>query len=412
MGRTGHINEVVHTVTHHSQTGESLHNEVFNYALQNDPELYNQSNYKQLQLPFGTKYEHDYIMPMLTSATQDYVRNIQCQLYILKMGERLFPLTVNDAEYENAYVCSPFTRYITYAERELKTITNPWKMRFLSPSLNCFGSVLKLTKINKVACINNWLLSTNLYPNMNALSIKKMTDFMVANFPDHTIMFPSLNRHTNASLMDQLENHGYQLIPSREVFIFDKALKDYENRRVTQSDLHLLKNTTYQVIGHHEIFENDYEKIAELYDLLYMRKYSLCNPFFTKKFISLCHTKNLINFQGLRDKKGDLIGFIGFFKRNNVMATPLLGYDTNLPAHEGLYRMLTALSLIEALKTNITFNMSAGVSEFKMWRGGVGFIEYNAVYHKHLPFQRRIGWNLLHFGMNRFGVPLLQQNNF
>lgn len=377
--------------------------------MQEDLQLYDSTQHKNVVL---TQYEQDYLLPLFLSGTKTYVDNIHTRLLILKAGQQAFPVTVNETEYSNSYVCSPFTRYITYAKQELEVVNNAFLKHTLFTSMNCLGMFLKLGKINRVACVNNWLLSTNLYPDINGISIEKMTQFLIKHFPEHTIMFPSLNRHTNDALMEQLQNQGYQLIPAREVFVFDKTLKNYAERRITQTDFDLLKKTPYQTISHQEFTERDYERIVELYDLLYIKKYSACNPKFNSAFIKLCHQKNLLNFQGLRNKHGNLVGMITSFNRNGILATPLVGYDTQLPAKEGIYRILTALAIKEAMEKDLVFNMSAGVSEFKKWRGGVGFIEYCAIYHRHLPIYRRLPWNFLHLIMKKIGVPLLHQYKF
>src|SRR5258708_3505970 len=77
-----------------------------------DLKLYSHSNNKDLHWPLEAQYEHDYILPFLLSESQEYVSNVQTCMYVLQMAGHLFPLTVNDAEYDNSYVCSPFTKYI------------------------------------------------------------------------------------------------------------------------------------------------------------------------------------------------------------------------------------------------------------------------------------------------------------
>ncbi len=375
------------------------------------PQLYDHSNYQYLEWP-GTQYEQNYIAPFLSSPSSNYVSNVKTKMCVLKMGEQLFPLTVNDAEYDNSYVTSPFTMYITYGKQELRFLNNQLLSQLLSIPLASLGTLLKTSDINRVACVNNWLLSTNLYPNLENISLKKLTCHLIERFPQHAIMFRSLNRHTNAALMDSLQECGYLFVPSREVFIFDKKLKDYAHRRVTQQDFDLLKTTPYQILSHEDITEKDYERIVELYYLLYIDKYSDCNPKFTPAFIKLCHQQKLMNFHGLRGVDGHLVGIITSFNRNGILATPIVGYDTQLSPKEGLYRMLTALSLQESLNKGLVFNMSAGVSEFKKWRGGVGFIEYSALYCQHLPFYRRVPWNILHFLMTRIAIPMLHRYKF
>ena len=53
---------------------------------------------------------------------------------------------------------------------------------------------------------------------------------------------------------------------------------------------------------------------------------------------------------GLRGPNGRLDGVVGCFVRNNVISSPLVGYDTTLPIDLGLYRMLSAIVLGEAAR--------------------------------------------------------------
>ncbi len=375
-------------------------------------ELYDRTNYESLQWPVEAGYERDFLLPLLTANSEKYVSNVKTELSLLKCKECVLPVTVNNAEYDNTYVCSPFTRYVTYASEELRFLQSPYLEKMLSCFLKVYGRFLKLGNINRAACINNWLLSTNLYPYLDGISIKDVLDYFTTSFSKHAIMFPSLNRHTNGKLMEELQSEGCRLIPARKVFIFDKECKDFTNTRQTQVDFALLEETPYQIIFHDEFTENDYERILELYYLLYINKYSHCNPKFSLDFIRMCHKKKLLNFQGLRGENGLLVGVIVSFQRNGVLATPLIGYDTALPVKHGLFRILTALSMKEALDKQLVFNMSAGVSEFKRWRGGTGYIEYIAVYYKHLPAFQRMVWGSLDLAMNRIGVPLLDRNQF
>ena len=43
----------------------------------------------------------------------------------------------------------------------------------------------------------------------------------------------------------------------------------------------------------------------------------------------------------------------------------------------------------------LLLNLSGGAGDFKMLRGGVPTIEYDAVYHAHLPRHRRLPWRIL-----------------
>jgi len=86
---------------------------------------------------------------------------------------------------------------------------------------------------------------------------------------------------------------------------------------------------------------------------------------------------------------------MGFFVRNGAMTQPLFGYDTSLPLEEGLYRLLTLVTLQEGVKRGLLVHASGGVGKFKKVRGGESVTEYNAVYTKHLPRKRQLPWKLI-----------------
>ena len=90
------------------------------------------------------------------------------------------------------------------------------------------------------------------------------------------------------------------------------------------------------------------------------------------------------------------------------MTPPLVGYDTSLPQEVGLYRMLTADLSQTGIQRGLIAHQSAGVASFKRRRGFVGAIEYTAVFHQHLPIQRRWIWWLLGCSLDLIAIPLMR----
>ena len=374
-------------------------------------QLFDRQAIPDLNWPHASDYEKKYLVPLYSLGVEKFLSNVATRLYLLQCGPYLFPTTVNETEYENAYVCSPYTGYISYAKQELWKLRNKALEKALTALIHILSGPLKVSKINQLVCVNNWLLSTNLYPEWHGEGLEKINRFLIAEFPEHALMFRSLNWHTNRALMHELQKAGYVLIPSREVFIFDKKLKKYIRKRNTVIDTKLLQKTQFKIVTHDEILPGDYARITELYHLLYS-KYSTCSPHFTDQFISHCHQNRLLNMQGVRGQEGRLEAIVGSFTRNGVMATPLVGYNIERPREEALFRMITILAIQEAFKNDLVFNISAGVSQFKRWRGANGFVEYSAVYYKHLPFHRQTVWRLMQLLMEKIGVVLLQKFQF
>ena len=100
---------------------------------------------------------------------------------------------------------------------------------------------------------------------------------------------------------------------------------------------------------------------------------------------------------------------VGYIFRNNVMTTPIIGYNTNLPQKLGLYRMLSAIVFREATNLCVDLNLSSGASNFKILRGGKPYIEYTAIYRKHLSKTRQAMILALRAALLKIGVPIMQK---
>ncbi len=349
------------------------------------------------------------IEPFITQGSKVFIRNLNTQLSLLSMGEVALPLTLNHWEYENSYVCSPYTAFVSYTKEELRKLKSPLLIYPLQALISLLSFALKACEINRVVHVNNWMLSTNLYDDIPLNEVPKITQQLVGQYPNHLIIFRSLTEYTNAALKEKLVQSGYILIPSRQVYFFDRKKIDFLKRHNTQIDLKLLAKTPYRLQRHEDISELDYERITELYNLLYIDKYSHHNPQFTCKLIRLWHEEKLMTFYGFRDSEGILQGVVGYFIQNRVMTTPLVGYNTTISQAHGLYRMLIALVLRDAAEKEIVLNLSSGASGFKVLRGAFPEIESSAVYAKHLSLKRRILIRSLQFILERIGVPLMKK---
>jgi hypothetical protein len=170
-----------------------------------------------------------------------------------------------------------------------------------------------------------------------------------------------------------------------------------------------LQRTRFHLANHAELTPSDYPRIAELYRALYLEKYSRHNPQFTSEFIGLCHSNHLMTLAGLRDASGVLQGVVGYFERNGMMTTPLVGYNTAPPQKEGLYRMLIALVLRDAARKGIVLNLSSGAAHFKRLRGGMPEIEYSAAFVSHLSLGRKAVVHGIRTLVNLVGVPIMKR---
>lgn len=340
-----------------------------------------------------------------------YIDNIETRLYVLQSGHSLLPVTVNDEQYANSYVCSPYTHYITYAAEELKELKSPKLEAMLRPLLKLMGAAAIRARINRVVCVNNWLLSTNLYPMLQPSQINEMTAGLLKHFPDHAILFRSVNPRLYPEIYNALLANGYRMIGSRQVYLFQGSSPDElssKARWLIRRDEKLVEKMGYEVVRGSQLAQQDAVRMCELYRLLYLEKYSHYNPAFNEQFFQLMLESGGLEFIVLR-KQGRIDAVLGYYVRNGIMTTPVFGYDTTLPQEVGLYRMLSVLLIREAQAKKLWLNQSSGAAEFKRNRGAVGEIEYTAVYDRHLPWSRKSVWTVLQTIINQVGIPLMQK---
>jgi hypothetical protein len=352
-----------------------------------------------------------YWVPLMKLGANHFIDNVNTQTLAIAIEDLVLPVTVNDRESNNSYVCSPYSHYITYTQAELYTLETPALEKLLSLMLNLMGGILKLGKIDRVVIVNNWLLSTNLYPNISAAQIEAITDYLKDRFPTHTIIFRSIDTYLNNHLLDIFRQYDYQSIGSRQIYLFnpqDLSSIGSKMRWRLKQDFNLIEKQGYEVIDGDLLSPAEIPRLVELYKALYLEKYCDNNPQFNAHFLELALKHKTLQIRVLR-KAGKIDGVLGFYEINGVMTTPVLGYDPNLPQSVGLYRMLSAQLTTETIKRGIILHQSSGAASFKRFRGFVGTIEYSAVYYRHLAVYRQLVWRLVGLLVNRIAVPLMKK---
>jgi hypothetical protein len=348
--------------------------------------------------------------PIFNEGVQAFVSNIETEVFILHIDNLFIPLTVNTKEYENSYVCSLYSFFL-YAEEEMKRQHRYLLRIILNPFLTVLKIWFRFSKINQLVIVNNFLLSTNLYQALSSSQTLRICQFLKEQFPNHAILFRSLNTYSEKRLCDNLFKIGCEFITSRSIYFFDpKNYPEFPSKKrwIIQKDKKLRDHEAIKILQHSDFNISDAVEVKRLYDLLYLEKYSYFNPAFTVRFFEQAILTKTFNLSGIQ-YEGKLVGVIGFFKTKGIMATPIVGYDTKLPESLGLYRMLTALVLDESLSSHAVFHMSAGVGHFKRQRGAFQELESMAVFCHHLPFYRRVIWKILAIFLNKIGAPILKK---
>lgn len=391
------------------------------------------------QTEYGA-YAQAYLLPLIRDGAAPYIHNVRTQLLVLSVDGIPLPVTVNEAQYDNSYVCSPYTHYVSYAREELALLGSKAAERVLSRLLDGVGALMRRAGFNRVVQLNNWLVSTNLFPTMSQEQLLAAVDCLRAAYPNEVLLIRSLNELTTGDELAALKQYGCRLVPSRQIYLLRPEpeagsstvepsaddnlshasvkprsmlasavpLPAAKARWLVKRDTGLIAKHGYEVVGPEDITEQDIPRIVQLYDMLYIEKYSTHNPQFTALFIRLAREQGILRLYGLR-KAGRMEAVLGFFSREGVMTTPLFGYDTSVPQQIGLYRMLSALLIRLAGERGELLHESSGVGQFKRNRGAVPELEVSAVYDRHMPLGVRLSWSVLEKLLNHVGVPLIRK---
>ncbi len=345
-----------------------------------------------------------------TMPSKALIENVETEFKILQTADNgFFPVTINHTEWNNSYVCSPYNALAQYSADELlRKIKSKLVQIPLLFIIKLLSNWLKYTDINKNVHVNNFLLSTNPYADWDCSNLQELTAFIKQQYPDHAIIFRSLNKYQHQHLFPAFESNRYKLMGSRQVYIFDMSYGEWMSHNNNRQDTRLIKKADLRKIDHKEMA--DYlDQALELYNQLYLKKYSRHNPQFTLSYFTQCHVGEIIHFQGYVDDENKLKAFAGLFIYGGTITSPLVGYDTNAPVNKALYIHGIRLILQYKFDSSLLLNLSSGASSFKRLRGGEPSIEYSAVYLEHLSLKRRFALKSIVFLSNKIGVPLIEK---
>lgn len=356
-------------------------------------------------------------LDVIKKGTSHFIVNVENPVGILCVEDLLFPLVLGTSSFRanKSYVASIYSQYVLYGKREIEIEFENKFLAFIGKLiLGSFAFLFGFKKLDNAVFVNNWLLSTNLYPKqIPAKYLEGLAEFLRSKFPHSAIVFRSLNPYLSTEIIQDLKQLGFCDIFSRKVFLMStEEPRAYRKRRNFGHDVKLWKKqaTSFHWEYVERVDEVLAEKIRTLYSDLYLGKYAVLNPDFSLAFFLHLIEHKILNTYVLKDAE-KIIAVLGYFRFENVQTASVIGYDTAYPRKVGLYRLIS-LKIVELAEENGTIvHASSGVSAFKASRGLKDYTEYNLVYYAHLSIVRRIPWKVLTFLANQITIPLMRKFN-
>ncbi len=322
------------------------------------------------------------------------------------------PITVHDRRRTDSYPVSLMTQYLDYPRAELDLVSSATSRLAARFGLVAFEAILRGAMADRTVQWNSWMFSTNPVPEGLSGSAGAITGLLAQEFPGHAVVLRNIDEVGAPGLADQLIRQGYRLMTSRIVYCFDARQKPLRNTSTLRRDgKEFASDPRYRWVSPWEIQSSDAGRIAELYRMLYLDKHSRLNPQYDEAFVRAAIRDHWLEFHGLRDGSGRLVGIWGYFTLDHTLTTvPFIGYDTTLPPESGLYRQLFLGIHREVNDRKQLLNYSSGAGDFKRRRGAVPVVEFNAVFDRHLPERRRMAFRIAAVLLNRLARPWLEAN--
>lgn len=358
--------------------------------------------------PDGREMERRYIEAVARGGA-GMVANVRTRWLALRSGDRLYPVTVNDGEHGDSYVCLPHSAYVLYGRRELDLVDVGRMKPVLRAGIGLVDVLLRLARINRIVHVDNWLLSTNLHGDWDGSDVPAVRAHLQACFPQHLVAIRSVDPWSSPALEAALRADGWLMLPSRQVWVVADPATAWRRRSPVGKDSRLLAASGLEVQDVRELRPGDAERIAHLYRMLYVDKYSGLNPVFTPAWIACTHEAGMVRYRVARDGEGIIQSVVGSLVRGDVLTPPVVGYDTDRPRAHGLYRIASYLFCEQAEKLGVRLNASAGAADFKRRRGAQPVIECTAVCVGHVAPWRR--WLLVAFAalLWKLVVPVMRE---
>jgi hypothetical protein len=211
---------------------------------------------------------------------RELIGNLDTTVDRALVAGRSYPLTLNNTGLRgNCYICSPVTAYIDYAIDETRNFAAHSALRSAVRALiRIAAPLVRARGLDGQVQINNWLFSTNPVPTLTRDAAAQMRDRLTQDHPTRALVLRSLNDRADAASIAALRAEGFRMLPARQIYLFGGVSDDFCFTPDMRRDRNLLLKTPLQIVPNDGFADADYTRAAQLYDLLYIDKYTPLNP--------------------------------------------------------------------------------------------------------------------------------------
>lgn len=306
------------------------------------------------------------------------------------------------------YVAS-FTRmYMDGAADELGA-SNSLALRAFAPGIAAGGHLARALGMDDIVVINNNLHPTCHVDDWSAIDIGAMTSLLAETHPGDALWMRGLTDRLHGPLIARFKAAGYIITPSRPVDILDPTEADWKITRHLREDLNKLPRLPRLAPFAGGTFSGaDFAAMERFSRSATVERHSRLMPQYTAAFFRACAAWPSCRFVGLRDDAQRLRGFATIIT-GDAFTCGTLGYDLNDEHARRIYPALMVMTMNEAIKARVPFNLGYGAADFKRRRGTTPAMEMNAFYVRHLPFVKRQLWQTTTSAMGALAGPVMRR---
>jgi hypothetical protein len=350
-----------------------------------------------------------FVARLQAGGTQALVANVAGEVFLDQAGDHAVPVIVTSGETGGSYVSAPHSAYVLYPLAELDMVDLGRLRPLASLMIAAADLLLRALDINRAVQIDNWLLSTSLHGSWKGEGLADLRRRLAVRFPGHYLLVRSVDDWSCPELTAALRADGWLLLPSRQIWVTDDLRRDWAVRKSVKNDGRKLAASGLAVEDVTCLSDEDAARVAELYAMLYIAKYSTLNPQYSAHWMQLAVECGLFHLRVARDAGGQIMAAVGIVARGGIATNPMMGYDRGRPQSDGLYRIASWLVGDFALRHGLKLHGSAGAGHFKQQRGARSEIDFMAIHAGHLPFWRRWPLALMAWALEGFAMPQLRK---